>query len=282
MIATYPLATALTIASSDSSGGAGIQADLKTFASLGVYGLTVISAVTAQNTLAVTMVENLSPALVTAQLEALWADIKPKAIKIGLIGSAANAQSIEKFLRVNGQGVPVVLDPVLVSASGHVFLSEEDMAAVVKLFPLATLITPNIPETEALTGVALTAVTSKAPDLLKTAAQALLAKGPKNILIKGGHGLGPTADDYLFNSEGEPTLFSGPRIETRSTHGTGCTLSSAIAAGLAQDLPLPEAIKRAKDYVAQAFLSAPPLGHGPGPLNHFHQYYAWRADQPVK
>ncbi|MDR1608733.1 MAG: bifunctional hydroxymethylpyrimidine kinase/phosphomethylpyrimidine kinase, partial [Deltaproteobacteria bacterium] len=263
----FPLAAALTIASSDSSGGAGIQADLKTFASLGVYGLTVICAVTAQNTLAVTAVESLSPNIVQAQLEAIWADIPPKAIKIGLIGSAESARVIFDFLKA--QNVPLVVDPVLVSASGHVFLAPNEVEAVKNLFPLAALITPNIPEAAALTGIS-----PQDPSFWAEAPQKLLSLGPQYVLIKGGHGQGPTAEDRLFGQDGTRLVFSGPRIVTNNTHGTGCTLSSAIAAHLAQRYDLPEAIQKAKDYVAKAFVGAPPFGRGPGPLNHFHQYYA--------
>ncbi|MDR1872380.1 MAG: bifunctional hydroxymethylpyrimidine kinase/phosphomethylpyrimidine kinase [Deltaproteobacteria bacterium] len=271
MTATYPLTTALSIAASDSSGGAGIQADLKTFASLGVYGLTAICAVTAQNTLAVRAMESLSPSLVTAQLEALWADIPPKAIKIGLLGPAAVARAVKDFLAQNAKDIPIILDPVMVSASGHVFLAPEDLAGLKELFPLATLITPNLPEAEALTGLLI-----NCRELLLEAGKTLLASGPAQVLIKGGHGEGPTCDDHFFDQTGI-TTFSGPRIKTNNTHGTGCTLSSAIAAFLARGVSLKEAVKAAKDYVARAFLTAPPLGQGPGPLNHFHQYYSWES-----
>ncbi|MDR2142138.1 MAG: bifunctional hydroxymethylpyrimidine kinase/phosphomethylpyrimidine kinase [Deltaproteobacteria bacterium] len=270
MVVAYPLATALTIASSDSSGGAGIQADLKTFASLGVFGLTVVCAVTAQNTQAVTAMESLSPSLLTAQLEALWADLPVGAIKIGLIGPAAGARAVADFLRAQAQGIAVVLDPVMVSASGHVFLSPEDQEGLKSLFPLATLLTPNLPEAEALTGQAI-----DSPQRAVAAGEKILKMGPRNVLIKGGHGRGPSCDDYLISPQGVEIL-AGARIETTNTHGTGCSLSSAIAAWLARGQTLGEAVRAAKAYVAQAFLSAPRLGRGPGPLNHFHQFYGWR------
>jgi hydroxymethylpyrimidine/phosphomethylpyrimidine kinase len=264
---------ALIIASSDSGGGAGLEADLKTLAAHGVFGFCVVSAVTAQNSLAVTAVECLSPATVTAQLAAVADDFEIAAVKIGLLGNAANARAVAGFLAARLKEAPVVLDPVMVSASGHAFLSPEEAAALKSLFPLAALVTPNIPEAEALTGLRLTDDAARAE-----AARRLLAEtGAGHVLIKGGHGPGPTADDLLAGPEGE-TWFRGPRVETPNNHGTGCTLSSAVCARLAQGRPLAEAVGLAKAYVAEGLRHSLRLGAGPGPLNHFHEFYRFGED----
>jgi len=262
-----PLKHALTIATSDSGAGAGIQADLKTFAAHGVYGLSVLSAVTAQNTTAVTALECLSPAVVTAQLQAIRDDIPVEGIKIGLLGNADNTEAVASFLVANFSHVPLVVDPVMVSTSGHTFLPREAVEALKKLMAQATLITPNIPEATALGGRPITG-----PDEQLAAGRALLATGARNVLVKGGHGHEPEANDLLVGEEGE-IWFKGPRIDTPNTHGTGCTLSSAICANLASGLSLREAIGQAKLYVAEGLRRSITLGHGPGPLNHFHQYY---------
>jgi len=269
-----PLKSALIIASSDSGGGAGLEADLKTLAAHGVFGFCVVSAVTAQNSTAVTALECLSPALVTAQLEAVAADFEIAAIKIGLLGSAANTLAVAGFLSDRLRGTtPIILDPVMVSASGHSFLPPEAVAALKKLLPLVTLITPNLPEAEVLTGRSLPDDAAKA-----AAARQLLAEtGAERILIKGGHGSGPAADDLLAGPEGV-TWFRGPRVETANTHGTGCTLSSAICARLAQGRPLAEAIGLAKAYVTEGLRHSLRLGAGPGPLNHFHEFYRYKAE----
>ncbi|MDR0548523.1 MAG: bifunctional hydroxymethylpyrimidine kinase/phosphomethylpyrimidine kinase [Deltaproteobacteria bacterium] len=269
MTRSLPLTKALTIATTDSSGGAGINADLKTFAALGVYGLSVICSVTAQNTRGVMAVENLSQETVKAQMAAVWADIPPQAIKIGLIGSAALAEVVSDFLREKTLNTPIVLDPVLVSASGHVFLNPKDVAGLKDLFPLATLLTPNAQEAAALTGLTL-----NDPDFVARAGEKLLEFGPRHVLIKGGHLAESSCDDYLF-SEKERIVLNGSRLNTKNDHGAGCTLSSAIAAYLAQGQDLIEAARLAKKYVANGFFDEPKLGHGPGPLNHFHAYYAW-------
>ncbi|MDR1394854.1 MAG: bifunctional hydroxymethylpyrimidine kinase/phosphomethylpyrimidine kinase [Deltaproteobacteria bacterium] len=260
----------LTIASSDSSGGAGIQADLKTFAALEVYGLSVICTVTAQNTQAVTGLESLSPALISQQLEAVWADLPPAAVKIGLLGPAANARAIGSFLAAKAQGVPIIIDPVMVSTSGHVFLTPAETEGLKSLFPLAALITPNWAETEALTGIKLTD-----PDSAARAAEKLLSLGPQNVLIKGGHQPDGFCSDRLFGQKNQ--VFDGPKIRSRNTHGTGCTFSSAIAAFLARGCDLIQAAGLAKDYVTEAIRKAPDLGRGAGPLHHFHQFYAWNG-----
>jgi hydroxymethylpyrimidine/phosphomethylpyrimidine kinase len=266
-----PLTTALTIATSDSGGGAGIQADLKTFAALGVFGLTVLSGVSAQNTQAVTAVESLSPKLVTAQLAALWDDLPVGAIKIGLIGPPENARAIGEFLSQKARHIPLVLDPVLVSTSGHVFLTPAEIEALKNLFPLATLVTPNLPETEILTSLR-----ADSPENIALAAEKLLSLGAQNVLIKGGHRDGPDSNDLLFGPNGLEVM-AGPRIMTPNSHGTGCTLSSAIAANLAKGLALSAAVRAGKDYVTGCLKSAPRLGHGSGPLNHFHEYYYWES-----
>ena len=262
-----PLRHALTIATSDSGGGAGIQADLKTFAAHKVFGLTVLSAITAQNTMEVTALECLSPETVAAQLKAIYDDIPVEAIKIGLLGNAANTRATVDFLAANFKGTPVVLDPVMVSTSGHVFLAAEAVEALKKLIAISTIITPNIPEAEALSKMSISS-----NDERRAAAEAILKTGVKNVLIKGGHGSAPEADDYLLGETGE-TWFKAKRVETRNTHGTGCTLSSAIAANLALGESLISAVGKAKDYVSEGLRHSINLGRGPGPLNHFHPYY---------
>lgn len=264
---SVPLKTALTIATSDSGGGAGIEADLKTFAAHKVFGLCVLSAVSAQNTQAVTGLECLSPALVRAQLQALYDDIPIGAIKIGLLGDAANTLETASFLREKLPEVPVVLDPVMVSTSGHIFLASEAVEALKELMGQATLITPNIPEARVLSGLEI-----NSPEERLKAAEKILAGGVKNVLVKGGHGQGPEADDLLLGPEG-PVWLKGPRVRTPNTHGTGCTLSSAIAANLSLGRDLKAAVEEAKTYVRLGLENSLNLGHGPGPLNHFHQYY---------
>jgi len=263
-----PLTCALIIAASDSGGGAGLQADLKTLAAHGVFGFCAVSAVTAQNSVAVTALECLSPATVTAQLAAVADDFEIAAVKIGLLGNAANTRAVADFLADRLAGKPVVLDPVMVSASGHAFLPPDAVAALKSLLPLATLVTPNIPEAEVLTGLNL------ADDAARVeGARRLLAEtGARHVLIKGGHGQGPAADDLLAGPEGEIWL-RGSRVETANNHGTGCTLSSAICARLAQGLPLAQAVGLAKAYVAEGLRHSLRLGAGPGPLNHFHEFY---------
>ena len=262
-----PLKHALTIATSDSGAGAGIQADLKTFAAHRVYGLSVLSAVTAQNTTAVTALECLTPAAVTAQMQAIYDDIPVEGIKIGLLGNAENTAAVTEFLAANFPQVPLVVDPVMVSTSGHAFLPPDAIEALKKLTALATVITPNLPEAATLWGRPIAG-----PEEQLAAGRALLALGAKNVLVKGGHGQAPEANDLLVGQEGE-IWFRGPRIKTPNTHGTGCTLSSAICANLASGLTLKEAVRLAKEYVAEGLRRSISLGHGPGPLNHFHQYY---------
>ena len=267
-----PLKCALIIASSDSGGGAGLEADLKTLAAHGVFGFCVVSAVTAQNSTAVTAVECLSPATVTAQLKAVADDFEISAVKIGLLGNAANTVAVADFLAARLAGTPVVLDPVMVSSGGHIFLPPEAVSALKSLLPLATLITPNILEAEALTGLSLA---DDAARLL--AARRLLAEtGARSVLIKGGHGQGPSADDLLVEP-GAETWFRGSRVETANNHGTGCTLSSAVCAHLAQGRALAQAVSLAKAYVTEGLRHSLRLGAGPGPLNHFHEFYRYQT-----
>ncbi|MDD2868354.1 bifunctional hydroxymethylpyrimidine kinase/phosphomethylpyrimidine kinase [Neomegalonema sp.] len=264
-------AIALTIAGSDSGGGAGIQADLKTFSALGVYGASVIVAVTAQNTRAVAAVETLSPAMIRAQIAAVLEDLEVGAVKIGMLGTPEAVRAVAESLR--GCGLPIVLDPVMVAKSGDSLLTEEAVAALrEELLPLATLLTPNLPEAARLLGV------EEARSLEEREAQgeALRALGPRWALMKGGHASGELCADLLMGPERR--VFSAPRIETRNTHGTGCTLSSAIAAGLAQGLVMTEAVERAHGWLHQAIRAADGLrvGKGRGPVHHFHAL--WRAE----
>jgi hydroxymethylpyrimidine/phosphomethylpyrimidine kinase len=254
-------ARVLSIAGSDSSGGAGIQADIKTTAALGVYAMTAITAVTAQDTMDIGAIHPIPPDVVREQIERCLADIGADAIKIGMLGSAGIALAVVSALP---KGIPLVVDPVLVSTSGSA-LADGGVLDVLKanLFPRATLITPNLPETEALCGFQLSG-----PEDIMRAGETLLSLGPGAVLIKGGHGAESTVTDILFTSDAPPRLFLAPRIDTRHTHGTGCTLSTAIACGLAQGMPLTDAIARAHAFVQKAITAAPGFGKGHGPLNH--------------
>lgn len=266
-----PLKCALTIATTDSGGGAGIQADLKTFAAHRVFGLTVVSGVSAQNTREVTGLECLSPELVRLQLKALYDDIKVSAIKIGLLGNAANARAVAEGLKEFFPHTPVVLDPVMVSTSGFVFLPQEAIEALKELMPLAAVLTPNIPEAEVLSGRKI-----RNEEELKEAARVILKLGAGHVLLKGGHDSGAESKDYLLGPNVDRWL-SNQRVNTTNTHGTGCTLSSAIAANLALGLDLTRAAIEAKNYVTAGLNDSINLGHGPGPLNHFHQYYHFES-----
>jgi len=254
--------TALTIAGSDSGGGAGIQADLKTFAAHGVYGMSVLTAVTAQNTVTVTASLALPPELVVAQIDAIAGDLPVHAVKLGMLANAGIVAAVADALERHGLG-PVVVDPVMVAKGGAPLL-DADAADVVRsrLLRLATIVTPNAPEAAALTGLE---VTTRAGQ--RQAAAALLELGARAALVKGGHLEGPAVDvlatgDFIIELAGE-------RIASRHTHGTGCTLSAAIAARLATGDDLRAAVEAAKAYVARAIRQAPGLGHGHGPLQHF-------------
>jgi len=262
------VATALTIAGSDSGGGAGIQADLKTFSALGVYGASVITAVTAQNTRAVTDVHPIPNATVAAQIAAVLDDIRVDCIKIGMLGDAALIETVARALE--GYHGPVVLDPVMVAKSGARLLPDAARAALIaQLLPRADLLTPNLPEAAALLGRAEAETDA---DMQDQGAQ-LREMGARAVLMKGGHGQGETCTDWLVADE--PTRLDAPRIATRNTHGTGCTLSSAIAAGLAKGLTLPDAVETAHRWLHRAILAADALkiGQGHGPVHHFHEVW---------
>lgn len=254
----------LIIAGSDPSGGAGIQADIKTVTALGGYAATAITALTVQNTKGVSAVHSVAPDIVAAQIEAVMEDIGADAIKIGMIGDVETAKVIEAALKKH-PSVPVILDPVLVATSGDA-LAKDGVTAFIRdrLLPLSSVVTPNTDEATALTGLAI-----EAQDDMIEAGRALRRAGAEAALVKGGHGKGETVEDALVLEGGE-RVYSNPRIETTSTHGTGCTLASAIATGLAQGMALPAAVKRAVDYTHKAIETAPGYGGVHGPLNHAH------------
>jgi len=253
----------LIIAGSDSSAGAGIQADLKTAQALGCYAQTAITAVTAQNTRGVDAVHLVPQDVIAAQIEACLSDIGADAIKIGMLGSAKVVKAVADVLRKRARKTPIVLDPVMVSTSGHSLLAANAVAALTKeLFPLATLVTPNIPEAKVLTQLR----SSKRNDA-EASGRKLIAMGAGAALIKGGHATTATIDDVMV-WKGGVEVYAFPRIKTKHTHGTGCTLSTAIACGLAQGLSLPLSVGRAREYVQHAIETAPGLGKGHGPLNH--------------
>ena len=261
--------TALTIAGSDSGGGAGIQADLKTFSALGVYGCSVITAITAQNTTTVSAVHPVPLSVISAQIAAVLEDIEVHAIKIGMLGDpdliACVADAIREF-----QG-PVVLDPVMVAKSGVELLPDHSMAALkTHLFPRATLLTPNLHEAARLLGTDLVEEDRE----MCAQGRELLALGPAAVLMKGGHGAGAACTDWLVEPD-RNLPFSAERIATANTHGTGCTLSSAIAAGLASGLSMVEAVRRAHGWLHKAIRAADDLniGHGHGPVHHFHEVW---------
>lgn len=254
----------LTIAGSDCSGGAGIQADLKTMMGHGVYGMSVITAVTAQNTLGVTGICNLEPDIIQKQLDAVFTDIFPDAVKIGMVSEKETIYTICDALRKYHPN-NVVLDPVMVSTSGHSLLQEDAISALTtELIPLCSLITPNLPEAEMLLQ---TGITSK--DDMKSAGRDLCERFHTNVLLKGGH-LKDTADDLLIlQNTFTFHWYHKERVDTNNTHGTGCTLSSAIASNLARGMELEQAVEEAKEYVYQALKKGLNLGTGNGPLKHF-------------
>ncbi len=254
---------ALTIAGSDSGGGAGVQADLKTFHRFGVYGASALTLITAQNTLGVQAVHLLPPELVYRQIQSVAQDLPVLAAKTGALGDAPIVRAVARAVRAFGIG-PLVVDPVMVAKGGdRLLVGEAAKALVEELFPLASLITPNRLEAEALLNRPIRNL-----EEAREAALDLLRLGPKAVLLKGGHLEGPEAADLLATPEGVEA-FSAPRIPTRNTHGTGCTLSAAITALLALGLPLREAVHQAKAFLTRALRTAPPLGGGHGPLNHW-------------
>lgn len=257
-----PLGRVLIIAGSDSGGGAGLQADLKAVTALGGFAATAVTAVTVQNTLGVSGVHPVPAEIVTAQARAVLDDIGADALKTGMLGDVAMVETVAAILDTVS-GIPAVVDPVMTAKGGAALLAKEAMDAVRSLMiPRAWLLTPNAPEAEALTGLPV-----RTPDDQRRAGEALLALGARAVLMKGGHLEGGRVVDLLITPSGE-TLFEAGRIDTRHTHGTGCTLASACAAGLAQGLTLEAAVARAWAYVQEAIARAPGLGAGHGPLDH--------------
>jgi hydroxymethylpyrimidine/phosphomethylpyrimidine kinase len=264
---TIPIA--LTIAGSDSSGGAGIQADLKTFAAFGVYGASVITALTAQNTLGVAGIHEVPPEFVTAQIDAVFGDLDVKSVKIGMVSQRAAIEAIVAGLE-RWSPKHVVLDPVMVATSGDRLLAPDAIEALrVKLIPRGALITPNLPEAAALLNEP---VASSEMDI-ESQGKRLLAMGCGAVLIKGGHGQGAQSIDY-FVTRASVIALPAPRIATKNTHGTGCSLSSAIAAGLAKGDDLETAVRNAKVWISAAIAAADRLdvGRGHGPIHHFHAF----------
>ena len=254
---------ALTIAGSDSGGGAGIQADLKTFHQFGVFGTSVVCAVTAQNTRGVRLWEPVPPALVAGQLDALAEDLPPQAVKTGMLGTAELAEAVADGI-ARHRLPNYVLDPVMVASSGDRLLAVDAERTIARrLVPLATLVTPNVDEARILAEQEI-----RTPQEMENAGLALVRQGAQVVLVKGGHLEGDTVTDVLVSARGVHR-FARPRIATTSTHGTGCTLSAAIAAGLALGRPLARAVDDALDFVHRAIAAAPGLGRGHGPLNHF-------------
>lgn len=262
---TYPVV--LSIAGSDSSGGAGIQADIKTFAALGVYGATAITAITAQNTLGVHAQHAIPPQMVHDQIVATMDDLAPSVVKIGMLANVAIVDTVAKAL--SSYSTPIILDPVIVSTSGHRLLSAEAEKSIIRrLLPITELLTPNIPEMEALADMSIATLDDKT-----RAAEQLFRYGAKAILLKGGHEQGDAKCDILFTQTSagiQSTTFTSETIDTRNTHGTGCTLSSAIAAYVARGCNIAEAIFNAKEFVTEAIRHGADIriGHGFGPVNH--------------
>jgi hydroxymethylpyrimidine/phosphomethylpyrimidine kinase len=260
---------ALSIAGSDSSAGAGLQADLKTFSALGVYGATVVTGVTVQNTRGVTAVHHVPAGIVAAQIDAIFSDLSVRAVKTGMLGSEAAVHAVADAFERWAAGIPIVIDPVLVSSSGSRLLDKGGEGALrLRLLPLAALVTPNLLEAAALLDIEPAQNESE----IKAQAARLLALGPKAVLIKGGHAEGPEAIDFYYNGSNF-RAYSAPRIAAKNTHGTGCTLASAIAAFLVKGLRMEEAIAQAKTYLQGAIERAGVLdiGSGSGPLPHFYR-----------
>jgi hydroxymethylpyrimidine/phosphomethylpyrimidine kinase len=261
-VASRPTPVALTIAGSDSGGGAGIQADLKTFAALGVYGVSAITAVTAQNTRGVSAVETLSPGIVAAQIAAVVEDFPVAALKTGMLANAGIIGAVARLLRVSRVG-PLVVDPVMVAKSGDRLLDAGALDALTReLLPLAAIVTPNLPEAEVLAGMKVRTVADQ-----REAAGRIAALGARAVVVKGGHAESAEIVDVLFDGQAF-TEFRHERVPGTSTHGTGCTFSAAIAAQLALGRGIQEAIPLAQDYVAKAIRNAPGLGSGHGPMGH--------------
>lgn len=255
------IARLLVIAGSDSSAGAGLQADLKTAQCFGVYAQTAITAVTVQDTEGVYAIEAMSPQIVRGQIQAALRDIGADAIKVGMLANAGIAAVVADVLAE--LDIPLVLDPVLLSSSGTALLDPPGIETLKnRLLPRTSLVTPNAPESEILVGVR-----PENDHAIRQAAQAFALLGARHVLFKGGHGAGPTVRDVLIDVDGRRAVFESPRQDTRHTHGTGCVLSTAIACGLVQGRPMAEAVKQAHAFVQEAIRTAPGIGHGQGPLN---------------
>lgn len=257
------IATALTIAGSDSGGGAGIQADLKTFHQLGVYGMSAITAVTAQNTLGVAGVYPLPVEAVSLQIREVLRDIGADAVKTGMLFDAAIIQAVAEEIRAFGIS-RLVVDPVMVAKGGAKLLQSEAIAALKQyLLPVAEVVTPNLPEAECLTGMQI-----RTPEEMREGARAIHALGVRNVIMKGGHLEGDVIVDMLFDGQAFYEITHG-RVPTRHTHGTGCTFSAALAAEMAKGTPLVPAVERANRFIFEAIKTAPQLGQGHGPTNHW-------------
>jgi hydroxymethylpyrimidine/phosphomethylpyrimidine kinase len=263
-------AIAVTIAGSDSGGGAGIQADLKTFSALGVYGASVLTALTAQNTRGVQAIHDVPPAFIGQQIDSVFSDLDVRAVKIGMLSQPAVIEAVAAGLERHG-AERVVLDPVMVAASGDPLLAPEAVETLRRvLIPRALLVTPNLPESAAILGESV----AETEEAMRGQAERIMRLGPKAVLVKGGHASGPESADILLDGTGLHR-FTGPRVATRNTHGTGCTLSSAIAAGLAKGMDLLSAVEAAKAYIGAAIAASDRLriGHGHGPVHHFHRWW---------
>ncbi|HEX6765772.1 MAG TPA: bifunctional hydroxymethylpyrimidine kinase/phosphomethylpyrimidine kinase [Polyangiaceae bacterium] len=267
------MARVLIVAGSDSGGGAGIQADVKTVTALGGYAATAITALTAQNTLGVEDIRTMSADFVERQMEVVLIDIGADAVKVGMLGSADIVETVARACKRLAPTTPLVVDPVMVAKGGQSLLEPDARAALRDvLVPMAALLTPNVPEAESLSGVPIRGQAD-----LGRAAERLLLLGPGAVLVKGGHLPGDVVVDVLRTADGGEYRFESPRIASRSTHGTGCTLASAAALGIAEGLTLEGAVARARLYVFEAIRTAPGLGQGHGPLNHAHPITALRA-----
>lgn len=264
----------LSIAGFDGSGGAGLQADLKTFSALGCYGMTVLTALPIQNTMGVRRCYEIPLSAIEEQLDAIFDDITPDSIKIGMLFHYDIVSLVASFLKRRAPGIPIVLDPVMVAKSGDYLLLPNAVTALKQdLIPLVTLITPNLPEAQVLVG-------ESQDDEMQTIASKLLALGPQAVLLKGGHQEGPDSNDLYLNQQEEMLWLKSPRIVSNNTHGTGCTLSAAIAAYLAQGESLMKACQLAKCYLSQALAAAQyvSVGKGHGPVHHFHNMWSPQKD----
>lgn len=265
---------ALSIAGFDGSGGAGIQADLKTFSAFGCYGMTVLTALPVQNTCGVRSCYNISLQAIEEQLHAIFDDIKPDSIKIGMLFNSEIIELVAEFLKKNAHNIPIVIDPVTIAKSGDPLLLPEAVDTLIsKLMPLATLITPNLPEAHTFTGI-----DAQSEEGMRLVGEKLLALGPQYVLLKGGHLATSTSNDLLMGKNGESHWFESARIESKNTHGTGCTLSAAITACLAQNIEIQKACGIAKRYLFNAIKAAKEnsVGKGHGPVHHF--YHLWPID----